>query len=157
MKSEAIHILSTAVRLSRARSTHFGCGRTVDFVRMNCKVQRTGRKRGVNAARPATTSQARQESTKIQEAAGAVLYQGQALRFSKMESDLFHDAEFPMKCQACGNTTQIKVSDLEKNPEVACPKCGLTTNIEADDLKKMRGTINQAAEKFKDALRRRSK
>jgi hypothetical protein len=57
----------------------------------------------------------------------------------------------------CGNTTQIKVSDLEKNPEVVCPKCGLTTKIEADDLKKMRGTINQAAEKFKDALRRRSK
>jgi uncharacterized Zn finger protein (UPF0148 family) len=53
--------------------------------------------------------------------------------------------------------TQIKVSDLEKNPEVACPKCGLTTNIEADELKKMRETINQAAEKFKDALRRRSK
>jgi DNA-directed RNA polymerase subunit RPC12/RpoP len=77
--------------------------------------------------------------------------------FAKMESDLFHDAEFPMKCQACGNTTQIKVSDLEKNPEVVCPKCGLTTKIEADDLKKMRGTIDQAAEKFKDALRRRSK
>jgi DNA-directed RNA polymerase subunit RPC12/RpoP len=77
--------------------------------------------------------------------------------FAKMESDLFGDAEFPIKCQACGNATQIKVSDLEKNPEVACPKCGLTTNIEADELKKMRETINQAAEKFKDALRRRSK
>ena len=77
--------------------------------------------------------------------------------FAKMESDLFRDAEFPMKCQACGNTTQIKVSDLERNPEVVCPKCGLTTNIEADELKKMRETINQAAEKFKDALRRRSK
>jgi len=62
-----------------------------------------------------------------------------------------------LKCQACGNTTQIKVSDLEKNPEVVCPKCGLTTKIEADDLKKMREMINQAAEKFKDALRRRSK
>jgi DNA-directed RNA polymerase subunit RPC12/RpoP len=66
-----------------------------------------------------------------------------------MESDLFGDAEFPIKCQACGNATQIKVSDLEKNPEVVCPKCGLTTKIEADELKKMRETINQAAEKFK--------
>jgi predicted nucleic acid-binding Zn ribbon protein len=74
-----------------------------------------------------------------------------------MESNLFGDAEFPIKCQACGNATQIKVSDLEKNPEVVCPKCGLTTNIEAGELKKMRETINQAAEKFKDALRRRSK
>jgi uncharacterized Zn finger protein (UPF0148 family) len=74
-----------------------------------------------------------------------------------MESDLFGDAEFPIKCQACGNATQIKVSDLEKNPEVVCPKCELTTSIEADELKKMRETINQAAEKFKDALRRRSK
>jgi uncharacterized Zn finger protein (UPF0148 family) len=66
-----------------------------------------------------------------------------------MESNLFGDAEFPIKCQACGNATQIKVSDLEKNPEVVCPKCGLTTNIEADELKKMRETINQAAEKLK--------
>jgi uncharacterized Zn finger protein (UPF0148 family) len=53
-----------------------------------------------------------------------------------MESDLFGDAEFPIKCQACGNATQIKVSDLEKNPEIVCPKCGLTTNIETDELKK---------------------
>jgi uncharacterized paraquat-inducible protein A len=74
-----------------------------------------------------------------------------------MESDLFGDAEFPIKCQACGNATQIKVSDLEENPEAVCPRCGLTTNIEADEWKKMRETINQATEKFKDALRRRSK
>jgi DNA-directed RNA polymerase subunit RPC12/RpoP len=75
--------------------------------------------------------------------------------FAKMESDLFGDTEFPIKCQACGNAVQIKVSDLEKNPKVACPKCGLTTNIQADELKKCE-KLNQAAEKFKDALRRRS-
>jgi uncharacterized Zn finger protein len=74
-----------------------------------------------------------------------------------MESDLFGDAEFPIKCQACGNATQTKVSDLEKNPEIVCPKCGLTTNIETDELKKMRETINRAAEKFKASLRRRSR
>jgi uncharacterized Zn finger protein len=71
-----------------------------------------------------------------------------------MGSNLFGDAVFLTKCQGCGDMVEIKVVDLEKNPEIKCPKCGSVKRIESNELKAARKGVNREADKFKDALRR---
>jgi uncharacterized Zn finger protein len=71
-----------------------------------------------------------------------------------MGSNLFGDAVFSTNCQNCGEKIEVKVVDLEKSPEIQCQKCGSVKRIEANELKATRKSVNRAAEKFKDALRR---
>jgi len=65
-----------------------------------------------------------------------------------VESNLFGDVKFPIKRKRCGNAMDIKISDLEKNPEIKCPNCGSITKMIADDLEKWRQNIIREVDKF---------
>lgn len=63
-----------------------------------------------------------------------------------MESNLFGDVTFPIKCKRRGNAMDIKISDLESGNQMS--ELWIDYEMIADDLEKWRQNIIREVDKF---------